>query len=285
MSNLFLTLTHYSIDGPTSPWFIPNGGNTGIGNMLFQISSCIAFAIKNNATLYVPGLETFFKVEKLEKRNTIFRNINSECPDEYFKVKDNLIMAEPQKNIWDYEFSNNMNFHTYFENYRNFQDYRNVILDTFRPSTNDFEYIINKYPLILEDNICSIHVRLGPDYKNIFHRNIDRLKELEESYFKCIDHMISEKNIRIFFVFTNDKNYCIHILNNNPKYNNIRFVYSEERDYVDVWMISLIKNNITSVSTLAWWGSFLNERSDKYILCCKGCRDDLHYNGWITIFD
>ena len=147
-ANLFLTLTHYSIDSPTSPWFIPNGGNTGIGNMLFQISSCIAFAIKNNATLFVPGLETFFKVEKLEKRNTIFRNINSECPDEYLKVKENIIVSDPQKCIWDYEFSNNMNFHPYFENYRNFQDYRNIILKTFRPSTTDFNYIINKYPTV-----------------------------------------------------------------------------------------------------------------------------------------
>jgi hypothetical protein len=284
MSNLFLTLTHYSIDQPTSPWFIPNGGNTGIGNMLFQISSCIAFAMKNNATLFVPGLETFFKVEKLEKQNTIFRNVNSQCPDEYLKVKDNIITNyDCQKNIWDYEFSNNMNFHTYFENYRNFQDYRDIILKTFRPSTNDFEYIINKYPIILEDNICSIHVRLGPDYINIFNGNKNRLKELEDTYFKSIDHMILKKNIRIFFVFTNDKNYCMYILNNNPKYNNIQFIYSEERDYIDIWMISLIKNNITSVSTLAWWGSFLNEHTDQYILCSKGCRDDLHYPGWITV--
>ena len=282
-ANLFLTLTHYSIDSPTSPWFIPNGGNTGIGNMLFQISSCIAFSIKNNATLFVPGLETFFKVEKLEKKNTIFRNINSECPDEYLKVKENIIVSHPQKCIWDYEFSNNMNFHPYFENYRNFQDYRNIILKTFRPSTTDFNYIINKYPIILEDNICSIHVRLGPDYKEIYNENNNRLKELENTYFKCIDHMILEKNIHIFFVFTNDKKYCINILNNNPKYNNIRFIYSEERDYIDVWMISLIKNNITSVSTLAWWGSFLNENTDKYILCCKGCRDDLHYPEWVII--
>ena len=282
-ANLFLTLTHYSIDSPPSPWFIPNGGNTGIGNMLFQISSCIAFSIKNNATLFVPGLETFFKVEKLEKKNTIFRNINSECPDEYLKVKENIIVSHPQKCIWDYEFSNNMNFHPYFENYRNFQDYRNIILKTFRPSTTDFNYIINKYPIILEDNICSIHVRLGPDYKEIYNENNNRLKELENTYFKCIDHMILEKNIHIFFVFTNDKKYCINILNNNPKYNNIRFIYSEERDYIDVWMISLIKNNITSVSTLAWWGSFLNENTDKYILCCKGCRDDLHYPEWVII--
>jgi hypothetical protein len=95
--------------------------------------------------------------------------------------------------------------------------------------------------------------------------------------------MIETKSIKTFFVFTNDREYCINILNNNPKYKDIQFVYSDERDYVDIWLISRIKNNIVSVSTLAWWGSYLNEHHDQYIICNKGNRDDLHHPGWVVI--
>jgi hypothetical protein len=284
-NKLFLVLTHYSIEKPTSPWYLQNGRNTGIGNMLFQIASCTSFAIKNNAQLYVPGLESFFKFENVFKKNSIFRNINSECPNEFF---DNNYLHINENNwthnIWEYTYSNNMKFSTfYFENWKNFIDYREIILKLFRPLHEDCLYISNKYPEIFNPNTCSIHVRLGPDYKEIYKNDINRLNELQNGYFKSLDHMIENKYIDTCFVFTNDPEYCKNIFDQNSKYSNIKFIYSKERDFVDVWMISLIKNNIVSVSTLAWWGSFLNENPDQYIVCCKGNRDDLHYPGWIVI--
>jgi hypothetical protein len=95
--------------------------------------------------------------------------------------------------------------------------------------------------------------------------------------------MIQNRGIKKFFVFTNDRDYCVNIFNNNPQYAGIQFFYSNERDFIDVWMISLIKNNIMSVSTLAWWGSFLNKHPDQYVVCYKGNRDDLHYPGWTVL--
>lgn len=282
MSSLFLTLTHYSIDKVNALYFIPNGGNTGIGNMLFQISSTIIYSIKNNAQLYVPGLSFFFEIENLNKEDTIFRNINNECTPEYIAIKDTAISSENNRqNIWDYTFVDNMNFCQFMENYRNFDEHKDIILNLFRPIETDKSYIFEKYPIIKNDNICSIHIRLGPDYTRIFDYNI--LNNLQESYFNSIDHMMREKHISVFFVFTNDREYCISILNNNPKYSNISFIYSDERDFIDIWMISLIKNNIVSVSTLAWWGSYLNEHTDKYIICSNSIRNDLHYPGWVII--
>jgi hypothetical protein len=283
---VFLTLTHYSIEKPTSPWFIQNGGNTGIGNMLFQISSSLCFAIKHNATLFVPGLETFFNVENIKKETSIFRNVCSECPPEYLIVIDDKMNSTScQQNIWEYQFKNNMNFHEYFENYRNIMDSREMIQYMFGPLKEDVDYIVNKYPMILQDNICSIHVRLGPDYKEIYQDNHNRLYELQDSYWDCLDHMIQEKGIKYFFVFTNDREYCQSIFDKHTKYidQGIRFYYSNERDFIDVWMISLIKNNIVSVSTLAWWGSFLNKHPDQYVVCYNGNRDDLHYPGWTVL--
>jgi hypothetical protein len=283
---VFLTLTHYSLDASTSTWYIPNGGNTGIGNMLFQIASAWCYALKHQAKLYVPGLETFFRLENLKKEESIFRNVCSDCPPEYLAVKDAPVkMTTTKKNIWEYEFADNIHFSEYFENFQNIAEKRALIQEMFGPTPEDIAYITKRYPQILDPNICSIHVRLGPDYKLIFRDNHARLEEIQKTYFKCIDHVIKEKGVKKFFVFTNDREYCRYIFDNNLVYisHKVQFFYSYERDFMDVWMISLIKMNIVSVSTLAWWGSFLNKHPDQYVVCHKGCRDDLHYPGWVFI--
>ena len=95
--------------------------------------------------------------------------------------------------------------------------------------------------------------------------------------------MLKIKNINYVLLCTDDVEYCIEILCKNEKYKNIKFVFSNERDYVEVWLMSLIKNNIISFSTLSWWGSYLNTNPDKTIICCKEFRADLHYPGWIIV--
>lgn len=261
IQRICLTLTHYSKTNTTSDWYIPNGGNTGIGNMLFQISYGLIYAKKNDADLYVPGLLTFFRLENLKKEETIFHKINTT----------------------DFNNPSDINLYGYFEDYHHFDKYREHILDTFRPLPNIKNYILNKYPTIQSPSVCSLHVRLGPDYKEIYKNQKNTLNELQERYFKCMDYMISVKKIDTFFVFTNDPEYCLNILNNNSKYEKIKFIYSTERDFIDIWMISMIPNNIVSCSTLAWWGSYLNENDNSYIVCNKENRPDLHYPGWIII--
>jgi len=276
----FLTLSHYNLSGSTSQWYIP-GKNTGVGNMLFQIASCLSYAIENNATLYVPCINTFLRLENCKKEDTIFRNINTECPPEFFS-SIMITSNNNEQNIWDYQFIPNMHFHfIYFENIINFEKNRELILRCFSPTISDILYIEQKYPFIHDVNLSSVHIRRGEDYAKICEKAY--LDELEDKYFKAMDHMIEKKNVRQFLIFTNDIEYCNKILLLNPKYNNIRFHYSYERDYIDVWIMSLIKNNITSVSTLAWWGSYLNNNANRYIVCNHGNRNNLHHPDWIII--
>ena len=152
----------------------------------------------------------------------------------------------------------------YFENYDNFNEHKEVILDYFRPNQSEKDYLYNKYSILKNDNLCSLHVRRGVDYNQLFTK--DYLDNLERCYFEMVDYMIQNKNILNFFILTNDKEYSKKIFNNNEKYANINFYYSDERDFYDIWIISLIKNNLVSLSTLAWWGSYLNENNDKFII-------------------
>jgi len=259
----FICLTHYRVNSITSPFYIRGGGNNGIGNMLFQISSGLYYAYKNNAELHVPSLRTYFRVEDLKKEDTIFRKINTDIAEGY--DENRIITSNYNKeNIFIYPFENKMVLSNYFENYDNFNEHKEVILDYFRPNQSEKDYLMNKYPILKNDNLCSLHVRRGVDYNQLFTK--DYLDNLERCYFEMVDYMIQNKNILNFFILTNDKEYSKKIFNNNEKYANINFYYSDERDFYDIWIISLIKNNLVSLSTLAWWGSYLNENNDKLIV-------------------
>ena len=263
-------LTCYSQSQTISPFYL-NNRNTGLGNMLFQVASTVSYAMRHNATLHVPGLSTYFRLENLEKQNTIFRHIENINPIEYGHV---LNSQNHEEYILDHPFVNNMAFHNYFENVDNFDEHKSLIQSMFSPNDADKSYLLNKYPEISNSNVCTIHVRLGPDFVQLFSHKID---EWTKGYYKCIDHMIQHKQIDTVFVLTDNKEYCEQIFNG---YSNIQFIYSNERDYMDLWIMSLVKNNIVSASTMAWWGSYLNTNIDRYVISCKGNRN---YKEWAVI--
>jgi len=263
-NNVFLTLTAYNISNVTSHFYIKNNC-VGMGNMLFQIASALNYALKNNACLYVPCLNTYFRLEELQKENTIFRNINTNIIPEFNESNTIMIGNPTNYYILNHPFYNNIHFTGYFENFNNFDEIKPTILKYFSPTEKEKTYIFNKYPMIQDDFISSIHVRMGACVKKIF--NSAQLLFIENSYFELIDYMINTKNINKLMVLTNDKDYCKRVFDNNEKYKNITFYYSNEKiDFIDMWIISLMKNNIISYSTFSLWGSYLNQNKDKFIV-------------------
>jgi hypothetical protein len=63
------------------------------------------------------------------------------------------------------------------------------------------------------------------------------------------------------------------------------------KDYIELWLMSLCKNNILSNSSFSWWGSFLNENLNKKIIAPsvwfgpKGPKNysDIFENNWQII--
>lgn len=274
-TNIFIKLTNVG-----SEFYIKNM-NTGLGNMLFQISSALAYAIHYNTNINIIGMDEYISKENVIIENHIIRKIyHKQNYDIYNLIKNNTVSCHGnnKENIFNHTFHDNILFECYYENYNSLDKIKNIILDCFSPTLNDVEYIINKYPVLLEEDICSIHIRLGPDILSI--NTFEQIKEMEFNYIRGLEHMIQYKNIKKCFVFTNDKEYSRYILS---KFHNVSFYYSNEKDYIDIWMMSLIKNNIVSFSTLSWWGSYLNKCPNNYIVCLKGFRDDLHYPGWVIV--
>lgn len=282
MNNVFLTISCYNTTGVTSGFYIKNK-NTGLGNMLFQISSTLSYAFIHNADLYVPCLNMYFKSEELNKNDTMFRKIKTEKIETF--TESNIIHTESKSDyyIFDQPFYNNIHFNGYFENIDNFDNIRTTIIEYFSPSEDNIKYLLDKYPFIIEDCISSIHVRLGPCVTN--HYSQERIILIENTYFEMIDYMIQHRGVTKFMVLTNDKEYCKTIFDNNEKYKNVGFFYSnEKRDFMDLWIISLMKNNIMSFSTFSFWGSYLNTNKDQFVIgSSKTGKDKLKYKNWIYI--
>jgi hypothetical protein len=69
----------------------------------------------------------------------------------------------------------------------------------------------------------------------------------------------------------------------------MEIIYSTELPHIDIWMISLLKNNISSASSLSWWGSYINKNEDKIVITntkfCIDYKNMLHFQvpDWIYL--
>ena len=280
---LFLKLTHYNDNNEISEFYVKNQ-DTGLGNMLFQISSAIAYCKKYNSELYIVGLKTYLRLEELGKEITIFRNIENKPHN--MNVSIHMEYFDNKQPIYNFPYIDNMSITSYLENYNNFHHERELIISLFSLDEHEKNYFCKKYNFSLnESNIASLHVRCGSIYRRNYNITTENIltNTLTQLYYKGFDKMLEMKpHIKNIIVCTDDMEYSMKILH-IEKYKHIRFIYSNERDYMDVWLMSLLKNNIISFSTLSWWGAYLNINQDKCIVCCKEFREDLHMPDWIIV--
>ena len=236
-------------------------GCYSVGNLLFQIAAAISYTKSRNIDLAIIT-NSIIKLEDLP--NSIFKEIAYLFVDIYPNDLPNMQSISVTDNIFNYEINYQMVISGFFRNSANFKDIKPELLNLFRPYVDDIAYILDKYPIIKSDSVCTIHIRRGEDYVNNY--SYEYIKQLESYYFEMMDYIIAKKGINNFIVLTNDREYCSNILDNNSKYSNINFTYTNELAHIDMWIMSMTQNNIMSCSSLSWWGSYLNECDDKFII-------------------
>ena len=72
---------------------------------------------------------------------------------------------------------------------------------------------------------------------------------------------ITNSNFKIF-VFSDDIKWCEE---NFGFLNNKTFI-SDNKDYEDLYLMSMCKNNIIANSTFSWWGAWLNKNENKQVI-------------------
>lgn len=222
----------------------------GLGNQLFQISAAVALALRNNdnACFDIDGHRIGLQGRDASNYKTnIYRNLLTG------KIETNNIFNQNGHHYEEILYQENLKLIGYFQSEKYFEDYKEYILKLFGPTEEILEYINNKYGDILSKNTCSINVRHGDYLRYPNHHPICSVGYYEDA--------IKHFNDTTFLIFSDNINWCKSIFTEG----NFIFIEGEE-DYIDLYLISMCKNNIIANSSFSWWGSWLNRNENKKII-------------------
>lgn len=251
----------------------------GLGNFLFQIANAYCYAKKTNKTLSV-STNDIWQVHKnlSEYKNNFFKDIE-------FVNSHNINFTEYSEPNFSYDeipnIDGNVKLHGYFQSENYLHNYEEDIKSMFL--SNDCVISLKeKYKDLLENNItCSIHVRRG-DY--LQHQDIHFVQSINY-YMRAVKLMPKES---VFLIFSDDIEWCKNNFPDIPE----RFVYIEnQKDFEDLYLMSLCDNNIIANSSFSWWGSWLNRNENKIVVApklwigspTKYNTKDLYCKDWIKL--
>jgi hypothetical protein len=243
--------------------------NTGLGNVLFQISCqysiCKKYNIKPNFLFFKNFIEKLKTFNLNDYQNTIFRNFKLDEDDNattYMNIQEhkchlyddtliNKIIENSDRNI--------IITNSYLQSLKYFQEYSTEICELFSPDKTSISKITLKYPQLFDKDITSIslHIRLnwGQNIKCVSNYFIDAI-----NYIKTSNQITN--NI-IIFIFSDNINQSKTVLSNITQ----DVIYCEDNlDYIDLWTMSMCNHNITCHSTLGWWGAYLNPCPNKMVI-------------------
>lgn len=242
--------TQSSINSIKRQRYISVEPNGRLGNQLFQIISCWAYAKKNNMNFILTNsynknynyyYTNFFS--KLEVKN----NIN--FIQKTYGIFENINRSVDLTN-------NNILVRGFLQNANNFNLYRKEILELFFNVKEETEF----------NNKFFIHIRFGDFLRSPPH-NIN----LDTYYRKAIDHMatvLDMPNSTFYIVSDNisiakTKSYITHL---SSLTSNVIFI----ENYSEIDTFELFKNcsgAIIGNSTFGWWGAYIINCPNRVIVC------------------
>jgi len=264
-----------------------------LGNNLFQTAALIGlsdkynipFQLINNRNCYVS-----IKDRPLELKEMFEYSFN------YFN-KDSLLFipykAPDTQGIFEYvpitlDPLKNTIIEGYFQSEKYFENVRNDIINYFfLPKKHNIDYILNKYSSLLQQNNLSIHIRVGGDRVVLqhSHKNVST-----EYYLTAINKILEiDPTVEKYIIFSDNIEYCKSIFGNDK---NIIYI-ENEKNYIDLFLMSMCTHNIIANSTFSWWAAYLNKNPNKIIIAPKTewfgptlkhfNLDDLFPKNWITL--
>lgn len=244
-----------------------NIGCTSIGNIMENLFFCYVLSFQTNDRVYCDAIDKWCSkdMENVNKKDTIFRNINttkinSQHKFNFYKLVDSNYNMLNYPNIKDVL---EKGIHVIDTNVLWFvpNKYLDKIQKIFEPDKNNLRYIYSKYKKYLDRNTCSIHYRT---FNKEFNTDVNKKQLISKS--KSLINVINNhlKSTDYFLVFSDDMIYTKEFIRNNFKQEN--FIFINERDYLDLWIMSLCKNNIGfSDSTFFKCAAILNKNKNKQV--------------------
>ena len=264
----------------------------GIGNQLFQIANAYEYSNKYNKNLIFLNEVNLWNYHGLERKtawNTLFNNkftvLEKEEYDKiafinYLEVKNNVYNEIPH-------YENNVYFKGYFQSPKYFsEDTKQFMLNAIKSNeeyvkqANElYEKIKINFNDLDNDKYVFMHFR-RTDYINNGTHNLLDINYYNEAY-----NLVDGIN-KYIIIFSDDIEWCKNVFSVNKNF----YFIDINNLYIELILMTMIKNAIVANSTFSWWGAFLGDKNkviapkqwfaegsyiDKW--------DDIYINEWIRI--
>ena len=239
-----------------------------LGNNLFMIAHALAKGFEYNKQVVVYRPHVIYHGNDYSQN--IFRGL--EFIDSY-KDNRNYNLNVPSDDKPTYYFG-------YYQSESCFENYSEEIKRLFGPPEEFVERINNELPFLNEKIVTLINVRRG-DYLHSpnYHPTVT-----PEYIYKALEQI---SNTEMFLIASDDIEWC------KENFKGDKFIFVEnEKDYIELYLMSMCSNNITSNSSFSWWGAWLNQNKTKTVVGPKNWfgpslqslkTDDIIPNNWIKI--
>jgi len=253
-----------------------------LGNMMFQVSTLIATAKKNNCIPLMPDWK-YTKYFKHTFPGPLVREITHHYTEPHFHYTPiDLNQSLEQTKADDKVF----NLTGYYQSVRYWDFCERLIKEQFEPKTETLQKVYSKYSnWIFSDYTCSVHVRRGDYVGN------DYYAQLGTDYYEGA--MFAMKNrtpVSKFLIFSDDIAWCKENFVSMDQ--DIEFIEGNS-DIEDLLLMSLCTNNIIANSSFSFWGSYLNSNPDKLVMAPSKDKwfgkntqlnvNDLYLPNWILL--
>ena len=251
----------------------------GLGNQLFIIFACIAYALENNIS-FIFFHNKILAISHGSPRPTYWNNFLSSLKQFTTTKMVSLPLLQEKGHGYKKILPNRQNFklHGYFQSYKYFQSQQEKIykLIQIHKQREKIKHLYSKYFYTSSDtvipNIVALHFRIG-DYKYIRHNNLSYHHILSIDYYiaaiKGIMQKLNNQHLSIlYFGEKQDENKikgCIQQLKN--VYPTIQFVQCSYTisDWQQLLLMSCCQHHIIANSTFSWWGAYFNDYENKLI--------------------
>lgn len=233
----------------------------GLGNMLFQIAASKSFAIDMGTDSSFPNLRSHLSyLNDDDKYNPQLKHTS-----DYIGILKNLLAEQPTTSCpiisFPFEYtnnklpSNNVYIDGFFQSEKYFNHNKTEILEYLNINSIDVGPLLVKYGIDINKNNTSVHIRRG-DYLN--HPNHHPVQSVE--YYNKSMTLLDE--VTDNFIFFSDDILWVKANLNSPK----GIYIDNEKDYIELKLMTMCKNNIICNSSFSWWGAWLNENPTKKVV-------------------
>ncbi|AYV86324.1 MAG: hypothetical protein Solumvirus4_22 [Solumvirus sp.] len=224
----------------------------GLGNQLFQIATVLATAWKYGLTPVFLDRKPYVWEHAVAKSywDTVFHKVklvtSTNGYPEHKELHDHRYREIPRP-------LNNLKIHGYFQAAQYFHDYRPHILKMFELPNNYRKCIAQQIRDYGET--LAVHVRRG-DYAQA-----QALLPLEY-YIKALSKFPSSLTV---IIFSDDKQWCKNNIGDYiERFDKV--IYSNQPDYIELYMIAECNHRIIANSSFSWWGAYLSDYSGRTVI-------------------